>query len=305
LWIDPEKLTSSQHLDAPSLDEFRFERDPDGFYQESELIELYLAEYGDGLGNDRVRARNERIRRRQSEILTWLDKQSPRPPSLDDKISAWLDAKVAAKFELRGHQSLQDLITLISALGRGWWRTIPGIGLTRAREIEAWLTKFKIDSKVALAPIPLTQTRILRTSGIAPLDYFMPPSGLEGDFARVLDGLTQLRESAKPSTWRVYRREVERFMLFYALERPGCRPIVSDHQSVLRDYLIFLAELGRTTVDDWSFSKAQQEWIGPRHSERTTMAWRPFAGALLPSSIRLAKDTVNAFFNQLRSRAVV
>jgi len=55
---------------CPTLDEFREERDPDGFYREGELIELYLEEFPNA-ASKKTRQR-QRLIERQIESLFWI-----------------------------------------------------------------------------------------------------------------------------------------------------------------------------------------------------------------------------------------
>lgn len=107
----------------------------------------------------------------------------------------------------------------------------------------------------------------------------------------VLEGLglaSQWLELFKDShsTYRAYRKEVERFLLwlwsFNAIR-------VTDLDSlVLQRYFRFALN-----------PQPADRWCGPRFARKHTAEWRPFEGPLAASSLRAAKRALSSFFGFL------
>lgn len=94
---------------------------------------------------------------------------------------------------------------------------------------------------------------------------------------------TWLREyENSPQTWRAYRREAERLLLWCAREQRN------------------LSDLGREDMDAYQRFMEQPpvNWIGPR-TARTSPNWRPFAGPLKGETIRQALTILGSMFTYL------
>lgn len=292
LWIDPERLASNAEQ-VMSLEEFRWERDSDNFYTEAELLELYQDEVGASSIDERRRTRNERIRRRQMAMLSWLEHQMPKPPSKHEQLSSWLPLPLCEKLHDVGVETVDDLARFISAAGHTWWRQVPKVGPKRAAAIERWLRGLAVkEGPIALRPSLLRSERRPNEGSIAPLELFVAPGWMSEECSNVKAWLADFSLAASPNTMRVYRRSIERYVLFcaFAASKRGTLFSAETQASFGR----FLMRLGRTAPDDWEFSVEQSAWIGPRHAERTTMAWRPFAGPLSPSSQAITREAVSA-----------
>jgi hypothetical protein len=296
LWIDPEKLIDT----APqmSLEEFQFERDPDGFYSEAELIELYADEVGANASNNRLRIRNERIRRRQLSILAWIEMQVPAAPAQLDKLSACIDDQVADRLAVAGIQTIADLAKRISHDGRNWWKPINRLGRKTAAALETWVRGFQGgEAQFAIGPDPLRTLRSTPKAGIVPFEWFDATLTFPQEHRILATYLARLEAVGGPNTYRTYRREIERFFLFCALELD--QPFLKNWTASVSRYRDFVKVLGTSVPDAWPFRIPQADWIGPRHSERRSLAWRPFSGPLGPASQRLAVDAVQACMRSL------
>ncbi|GAA0571532.1 hypothetical protein GCM10008997_20490 [Halomonas salifodinae] len=103
--------------------------------------------------------------------------------------------------------------------------------------------------------------------------------GAESDIEAVGLWLTEYR--ASPQTWRAYRREAERLLLW--LDEQGLRL-----KKVRREHLdAFEAFLGDP--------RPQEAWIGPPRSRRSP-EWRPFRGPLSPASRRQSLVILQGLF---------
>lgn len=88
-----------------------------------------------------------------------------------------------------------------------------------------------------------------------------------------------------PQTFRNYRKEVERLLLWAARERK--KPLSSLMREDFQAYQQFLSD-----------PQPASYWCGPR-AERTSIQWRPFKGPLSESSQRQALIVVNALLSYL------
>lgn len=88
-----------------------------------------------------------------------------------------------------------------------------------------------------------------------------------------------------PHTWRNYRKEVERLLLWSLLERG--KPLSSLAREDLAAFEVFLAN-----------PSPRERWCGPR-APRGSARWRPFRGPLSANSRRQALTIINALFAYL------
>lgn len=313
LFIDPEKLRIENKATSMTLDEFREIRDPYEVYGELELLAMYEEERGTHALRLRKVERNERLRRRQIQVLNRLEQLLAAEPQATDTVSRWLEPQLAHRLTCAGITTLGELVEKINTRGYRWWIDVPGIGEKAAWCIVEWLrTPFvgaalgkPIAAHALLKPSALDPAALLaarpKTCGIVPIECFCPPAGMEADRAAVLDWLHGKTRPA--STLRAYRIEAERFLLFTTLElgKPFSHLTTDD----LDRYRQFLALLAPGPLADWPFTIAAEHWIGPRDAERWTPRWRPFAGALSAASQRRALDVCQLLIKQLVSPARV
>ncbi|RJF96870.1 hypothetical protein D3870_21045 [Noviherbaspirillum cavernae] len=306
--IEPEALRQSARRAIPSLEEFREQRDPHELYTEAELIEIFHEEFGDGAANDRRSLRNERLRRRQLNALLELEKLLGAPPAMGDQVAGWLAPTLARRLHSAGLTTLADLVTAINGRGFRWWIHVPRVGKTAAAQVVAWL---KTESVAQALGVPLgiqasvkaneVPTELLRANraaqtAIVPLEHLHLTRDLDG--SEGMNRGTQCRIQAdndiaaiyawlalKPahgSTWRSYRKEAERFLLWAVIERR--RPLSSISAADCLAYRDFLGRIDKRKVDDWPFRVPAVRWCAPRGTKRWSELWRPFEGALSPRS---------------------
>jgi hypothetical protein len=78
--IPPVELHGRE--DAPSLEDYRAQVDPDGFYSEAELLELYRGDFPlQAARVDRRIARNARLRARQAAALERMEQALAEEPA--------------------------------------------------------------------------------------------------------------------------------------------------------------------------------------------------------------------------------
>lgn len=292
-----------------TLDDFRVERDPDGFYSENELIELFELEISAGVAPAvrRQAARNARLRARQLEAVRWLESWIAVAPKAEDPLSAWLDPVIASRLDQGGIQTVGQLIDIINLRGRRWWSKIPRLGPEGASRLITWLNMNRvaigagIDAD-ALAPYQARQlaqrARRVRTFGVVPLEYLLVPASLSGgagqnrgagaglgaqDDVDAINAWFRSRKN-KAHTLRSYRAHVERFVLWSMVERQ--KPLSALTTQDCIDFRDFLYALDPERKRPWLARLPREAWIGQRGIPRSRSDWRPFAG---PPSI----DTQN------------
>lgn len=309
-------LAAAASTPLPSLEEFRAERDPSGFYSEKELVQLYLEAF--------PQARDERARRRkrlldeQLAALAWIEELLATDPVPDDPVAAWLEPQVADRLARAGIATIGALIERIRLRGYRWWASVPKLGEKGALRIVAWLDGYQRSlgelPEYARTPARAQPARALvqarsRETAIVPIEAFAVPEELSGahasnrhpqpprieatnDYQAVHAWLAT--KAASPHTLRAYRKEAERLMLWAIIERG--KPLSSLSVEDCAAYRDWLAMLGRTPEAEWTFRVPQSRWIGPRNIPRHSPAWRPFDGPLSSASIRQALAIVSAMF---------
>ena len=292
----------------PTLEEFRARQGSD-FYSEAELIELYEAEFG-RLDARSTARRRQRLRERLVLALQWLAQVGARAPQPGDGLSAWLDDRLAARLALAGLTTLGALQAQIAARGFRWHRGIPRLGPEGAARLVRWLREHEATlgalPSSALLPRGQLDAAALTSpprAGIVPLERFAPPAGLDGadgrnrapsgrckiaaaDDYQAIHAWLRLRP-ADTHTWRAYRKEAERFLLWAVIaRRKALSSLDGDDCVAYRDFL----------------SGPGADWTGPRQTPRWSEAWRPFEGPLAPRSAATAITIVRTLCEWLVRR---
>lgn len=309
--LDPEKLRGSEKRAIPTLEEFREIRDPHELFSEAELLELFHDEYGNNAHSDRRTARNERLRRKQINALLALEKLLGSPPSPSDDVTGWLHPVLSKRLKTAGLTTLAQLVDAINARGYRWWTRIPRFGEKAAAQVVAWLStestsgglgmKLGIQATIPARKIPTNGFAASRPKqfGMMPLEFLILPPHLDGSddqnrgpdarslAANDLDAIHRWLETKQDGshTWRSYRKEAERLLLWAILERG--KSLSSLSSSDCRDYLEFLNNLGSDDAASWRFRLPRTDWIAPRGTKRWSPLWRPFEGRLSVESRRL------------------
>ena len=307
---DPEAILENGSKKL-TLEEFRDRQSPD-FYTEAELIELYQTEFADRSHRDSrsPARRKQRLRERLILAVQWLESVGAREPLPADPVSAWLDERVAARLTAVGVQRLSELTFWIRTKGFHWHRGIPKVGPEGAARIVRWVREHESAlgalPSPALVPMSQVDTAALtpvRRIGIVPLERFAPPSARDGskginraplERCKVAAGndyeavQAWLRLRVQGShTWRAYRKEAERFLLWAVMERRKALSSLDGDDCVA--YRDFLAAPG-------------PDWTGPRNVQRWSEDWRPFEGPLAPASQSAAMTIVRSLCEWLVRR---
>jgi site-specific recombinase XerD len=313
LLIEPERLRADRPRSLPTLEQFREDRDPYEMYTESELIALFEQEFGaSGCGADRRTTRDERLRRRQIAALAALEKSIDARPALSDLAAGWIDPALAGRLAAAGIATLDDLVRTINGKGYRWWAGISRFGEKAAAQVVAWLKTGPVEKAlgVALGPQASIKARQLppallernreRKSGIVPLEFLLLPAELDGSAgenrgedckigARNDHEAVQAWLSRKPAgsnTWRSYRKEAERLLLWAIIERRRALSSLAPDDCLA--YRNFLWHLDPERSAEWPFRLPRDAWFGKRGARRWSELWRPFEGPLSEESLNLA-----------------
>lgn len=296
---------------VPSLEAYRETVDADGVYAEEELRALYLEQYPD-VARTRQAQREARLHARRLEALRRVQTAVVEAPRLTHALAGWFEPTVAARLEAAGVSSLQQLMDMLDALGERWHRRVTGLGREGAERIVRWVQA----NEATLGPLSIRVTQPLRrvprealyaeratASAIAPLEAMTLPAARDGsagihraprdqDRTGARDDLAAIHAwlaSYDPAshTWRAYRAQAERIVLWAVLERD--KPLSSLDESDIAAYRAFLADI-------------PARWIGAPRTPRWSSHWRPFVGQLSPSSRASAQAVLRVLFQWLTDR---
>jgi site-specific recombinase XerD len=217
---------------------------------------------------------------------------------------------VAARLAVVGIRKLEELTFWIRLKGFHWHRGIPKVGPEGAACIVRWLREHEATlgalPSPALVPLSQVDTAALTPPpriGIVPLERFRPPSERDGSSGTNRAPVERCKVAAANDyeaiqawlrlrvqgthTWRAYRKEAERFLLWAVMERRKALSSLDGDDCVA--YRDFLAAPG-------------PEWVGPRNAQRWSEAWRPFEGPLSVRSQATAMTIVRSLCEWLVRR---
>lgn len=112
-----------------------------------------------------------------------------------------------------------------------------------------------------------------------------------------IESWLNVQAAKSDATYRAYRKEAERLLLWAAHERGMTFGDLSvDDCAAYRNWL---CNLGRVDDAAWPFNLPQQAWFAPRYVKRHSPAWRPFEGPLSPKSVHYALTVCRSLFRWL------
>ena len=301
---------------APSIEDFREEEDPDGFYSESELLRMYVEAFPQVI--DRRAQRRRNLIQRQLAALKWVESLVDTEPVLDDWVTAWFSKTIADRFLVARIYTLADLHERMRVKGFRWWKDVPRLGVKGAERTTAWLQGYE----ATLGPVPLKARKPLRQQNavelfrhrenslaIVPMELLelstelsgavgknRDPAGAQISARNDIEAIAAWIEarSGSPHTARSYRKEGER-MLHWAVKERG-KALADISVDDCMAYRNWLGMLGRTDPAQWPYNIPQDQWIGKRNTPRTDEAWRPFDGPLSLASVKQSMVILRGMF---------
>jgi integrase len=222
-------------------------------------------------------------------------------PTPASSIAVWLPASIAGRLQAHGLSQLGEVTAFIESQGFQFWHAIPGFGPKSARI----LLDFFQEHAVSLGPLSLKTSSIpgsikrmpspAKRLDVVPLEHLLIPHALDGsqgenratgrcrinaaqDFEAVTSWLS--RWPAESHTYRTYRKEVERFLLWSLMERGKAFSSLNTDDCLA--YRRFLAH-----------PLPSERWVGPLRP-RFDPEWRPFQGDLSERSRKQAEGILAA-----------
>ena len=299
--------------ESPGLDEFVAMRGLEDWSQ-AELVLMYQEAYPlDVKANAKSRQR-ERLLKKLLELLNEVEAQQVQKPEPGDLVSDWFDDSVAKRLISAGLISLGHLQAAIHAGGR-WFRTMPGVGVTKAEVIAAHLAM--------LLPGAPPAKPVFSLSAVAVVDRpsaqsFVPVIGCSGGSGLIVEeGLRRVgygvsvpapqaqrslldvgsdaeavqawigARAGAPATVKVYEREANRLLLWLKFERHGLAlggMTVSDCGA----YMAFLYDV-------------PAHWISRTRASPGQVGWAPFKGQLQLRSYQQSIGVVKGLFAWLQA----
>jgi hypothetical protein len=204
-------------------------------------------------------------------------------PQIADDIGLWLTPRAARVLRAHGIATLADLTVRVPRRRR-WWSTVPGLGQTSARQIEAFFAAHPQLTERAHALIAVTAPGV-----VVPWEQLRVPhevDGSHGSFraprrACALDANNDydavhawLALHETPATQRAYRKEAERLILWAIVERGRALSSLTTEDAIA--YRSFLRHPG-----------PRERWVGPPRP-RNVPDWHPFSGNLSARSTAYA-----------------
>jgi integrase/recombinase XerC len=247
---------------------------------------------------------------RAVDAVNHIERLGNTAPRLTHGVALWFAPPLARRLQRAGLVRIQDIVVLANAKGASWWRTVPRVGQGAAATVIAWLlaNKQSLGEQVlagyVLPPRALAAPAQMAPVAIAPGCAQLVPwellrisspeiDGSSGsnrapvercrlaarnDYEAVNAWLTRHQENGH--TWRAYRKEAERFLLWAVVEHGRA---ISD--LAVEDCLAYLDFLGDP--------QPRTRWIGPM-TDRWSAAWRPFQGPLSPASRKFARTVLKS-----------
>lgn len=260
---------------------------------------------------------NDLWQQRALQALETLHRIPDPKPTRDDSVRLWFPEGIAKRLEAAKLESVRALLLRIEKEGVEWWRPIPRVGAIAARDIRRWLREHAVELGVsvktlngwyrprqpsfAVAKPNTNSSETTPQTAIVPLERFLVPDELNGasgtnraagrrcpldardDYQAIQSWLKLWPETS--ATYRAYRKEAERFLLWAILERG--RAFSSLNTPDCNAYRKFLKD-----------PRPAKRWVGPL-APRWTPAWKPFQGPLSAASIRHAETVLKVLCNWL------
>lgn len=317
----PAPVAAAAARAVPTLEEFAERFDAD-VYSEAELLELFQEEYGTATRDAAVcapaskptasSARQAAVERKLV-ILDWLGPRVSVAPSGASPLSAWVGKKLA--HDIGEHLqlgTLAELVAWMNGQGRWWYRQVPGLGRARAERLVGWLTEradligVELDQRILKTlkqgePARPASTSVALTvqPGLVPMEQLAWPPTLLGEAGQFRAGTTNTLgarndrdavaawlkkhlEGKSEATQLVYRRAIERLVLWAMLERRcALSSLTSGDLAQFRDFLY----------------EPPAHWCGDDRVMKYSQDWRPLRGPLSETAVRQVLGIVKTMFH--------
>lgn len=249
-----------------------------------------------------LRGRSDAGMTRRVDALSSIEQLGQGRPLPSHQVSLWFGPSLARRLVAAEIRTIADLVRLANKRGSSWWRQVPRIGRTSAVTIVRWLRNQQAFPDLKLRdfvrvpvrqdnPRSLSMTRLSRSlRQPIPLEWMSAPADpplvaidLGGDL-RLARQWVEARAASR-NTWKSYRREVERLLLWVSFQGRSLRSLDDEDLGTFREFL--------------ANPQPEEFWCGPSAS-RDSVDWKPFEGPLSDSSCDAAMRVVRALLNAIR-----
>ena len=253
----------------------------------------------------------------QLAAINWLEERLGKRPARNHQVSQWVKLDGAQRQALRevGVVSLGDLVDWMSLQGERWVKKLPGYGVSRGRSLVQWLSRWPIEPREGLKPLPFLEgsptpstgralsavagTEIGAGGRLAPLlamDWPVSLNGSSGEFRspsanslsahndqEAVHAWFRLLKDKSPHTQAAYRRAIERLILWAVHERGLALSSLTELD--MQDFKAFLCH-------------PPAHWVQEPKADRGRGAgtWRPLKGPLNQVSLNVTFAAVSAMY---------
>ncbi|WP_423194043.1 phage integrase family protein [Cupriavidus sp. H18C2] len=249
-----------------------------------------------------LRGRSDSGMTRRVEALSSIEQLGQGRPQASHRVTLWFGPSLARRLTSANVHTIADLVDLANRHGSSWWRHVPRIGRHSCETIVRWLAAQRplLDTRLrefvqAPSDVPHRASQTYAALGTAmaapaPLEWLREAPGEDLTRRKLAEDLSTVRQwlrskEASPNTWKSYRREAERLLLWAARRGQSLRDLADDD---LQAYREFLAD-----------PQPADFWCGPA-SARDKVHWRPFEGPLGERSREAALRVVRLVLGVVR-----
>ena len=315
------RLREKPSANAMSFEEF-VERSGDleswGENDKRQFYKDYLDGVSDAKANKRQIKTLAFVRLRRDLLVELESLIATERPQLSDDVATWLPQNLSNSLTASSVNTFAAVVNRMERLGSDWHRGIRSFGAIRARSVEAWLRQYDdalgietsklVANGVAAMREEARNAPIALAYGVVPIERLALPgsltgevgsnrspkpstSGAKNDLDAIRAFLMRYEKNGQLLTFRSYRTECERFLLWMTHKRE--KPLASATHIDLTDYFIWLKD-----------PQPAWKWVGKR-TERYAALWKPFAGKLKPGSIRHSRRVLSALFTFLQKDSYI
>lgn len=248
-----------------------------------------------------LRGRSDAGMSRRVEALSSIEQLGQGRPLPSHRVSLWFGPSLARRLAAADIQTIADLVALANRRGSSWWRHVPRIGQKSCETIVRWLVAQQAAFDIKLrefvqTPEIFVHRKVLAATSLGPdmrvpvpLESMRTSAARSAQDVELSEDLSSVKDWLKtkessPNTWKSYRREAERVLLWTARQGRSLRSLTAAD---LAAYQSFLAD-----------PQPADFWCGPAGSRDKTH-WRPFEGPLRTSSCEAALRVVRALLGAL------
>ena len=251
--------------------------------------------------------------------IDWLGARLSVVPEQGHPIVQWIRLNPDQQQALAsaGLITLGNLVDWIALRGERWFKGVPRYGVARARALEAWLLKWRLQPAQGLPKIGLQLAKATALAVAKPAEGLVPlqrgpapvtqatwPSHLRGeqgvyrsqspntlqahDDLDAVQAWFKLIQRRSPATQAGYRRAIERLVMWAVHEKNTALSSLSSMDLLeFRDFL----------------QGPPQRWVNPETGTRRNDggAWRPLRGPLKQGSLNLTFAAITSMYSAWRT----